>query len=73
MSEEERNRLMGEIEQQESQVSAMRSEVQMKTTEMNKLKEEVDSANRNGKVGGNGHLLGEFNGPDDLTNAHVGW
>lgn len=73
MSMEERNRLLGEIEQQKAQVSAMRSNVQTKKTEMDKLKAEVDNANRNGPMGGgNGHLPGEFNGPDDSTNARVG-
>ncbi|KAL7080551.1 hypothetical protein ACQ4LE_000597 [Meloidogyne hapla] len=42
MSSEERNRLLREIAAQETQVTAMRSEVQIKTDKMNKLKEEVE-------------------------------
>uniref|UniRef100_A0A915MWQ4 Moesin/ezrin/radixin homolog 1 n=1 Tax=Meloidogyne javanica TaxID=6303 RepID=A0A915MWQ4_MELJA len=42
MSTEERNRLLREIAAQENQVTAMRSEVQIKTDKMNKLKEEVE-------------------------------
>ena len=44
MSTEERNRLLREIAVQESQVTAMRSEVQIKTDKMNKLKEEVEKS-----------------------------
>lgn len=88
MSTEERNRLLREIAAQESQVTAMRSEVQIKTDKMNKLKEEVEKGQSkriivpntqmlsgmydNNTNGGNGHLPREFNDPGDLTNAHVG-
>lgn len=73
MSEEERNRLHKEIALQESQLTAMRSNVQTKTEEMNKLKQEVDKGNNSSNYynNGNGQLPKEFNGPDDLTNAHV--
>ena len=75
MSAEERQRLLGEIAAHESQVTQMRAEVHTKTTEMQRLKQEVDNAGGSHSKyanNGNGHLPQEFNGPDDLTNAHVG-
>jgi hypothetical protein len=84
MSQGERNRLLAEIEQNRAQVAAMRSEVQWKTTEMNKLKDEVNGGgNANHRRGHHHHhhLHSEFNGDggepagddDDLmTIGHAG-
>lgn len=72
LSEEERTRLINEIAFRESQVAEMRSEVDVKTSEANKLQREVDEA-RSRHVNHNYHnSLQEHNGLDDLTNAHVG-
>lgn len=68
MSEEERSRLITEITFREAQVSEMRSQVQERTSEANRLQQEVEQQRY--KHTNNG--VKEHNGSDDLTNAHVG-
>lgn len=81
MSEEERTRLINEITYRESQVSEMRSQVDFKTNETNRLQMEVEEQrqrrqNEQQKSNNNNNYykneLQEHNGSDDLTNVHVG-
>uniref|UniRef100_A0A915D7V4 Moesin/ezrin/radixin homolog 1 n=1 Tax=Ditylenchus dipsaci TaxID=166011 RepID=A0A915D7V4_9BILA len=79
MSEEERGRLVSEITFREAQVAEMRTTVDAKTTETNKLQQQVEeqryrqpqyTTNNNNNNGVQEHNF-EHNGSDDLTNAHV--
>lgn len=77
MSEEERTRLISEITTRESQVAEMRSQVDAKTYETNRLQFEVEQArkSRAARVENERPMLKEHNGDvdhDDLTNAHIG-
>lgn len=84
MSEEERSRLINEISFRETQVAEMRSQVDYKTNETNRLQMEVEEqrqrrrneqqkqSNNNNNNNYYKNELQEHNGSDDFTNVHVG-
>lgn len=78
LSEEERARLVSEISQRETQVASMRSLVESKTYETNKLQLEVDRHQR--QQNNHHHYVAEphvpehheHNGSGDYTSVNVG-
>ena len=81
MSEEERARLINEITFREAQVAEMRSQVDLKTNETQRLQKEVEEQRHRRNYENNNHSnnnnyhnnneLQEHNGSDDLTDVHV--
>uniref|UniRef100_A0AC34F6W4 Moesin/ezrin/radixin homolog 1 n=1 Tax=Panagrolaimus sp. ES5 TaxID=591445 RepID=A0AC34F6W4_9BILA len=92
MSEEERAKLIDEIQHREAQVTQMRDAVEQKTVETNQLQQQVEeyrerqhvtsnvinvasaassNSSYNHQHSSSNHFVGEHNGHDDLTDAHV--